>query len=361
MNETDDNNESDGDGPAEADADLSAPRRLSAQVAGVLALLGQARAEAEKAGPGAGPRLLTAYRGRFSVAMKAFGEALADVIEQAPQTLDPGNPESPIAPLLEKSRDLPLFRRAKQSINNEEEDHELQRVLLSGRGAGFDLPSLLLEDYFHETVFARSFRSRATAMGELLRQEVCRRVAAGQKEVRLLNLRCGGLVELDPLLEHSACVARVVLTCVDDSTSALRQTRQSLTRKLMHPPRFVRADPLTLGESLNRPRPPFDLILTFSLFDLLSNRAALSFARSCHTLLKPDGALVTSGYSPLVPRGERALALALLGAQVNFRDEIEWRTLLRSASFVADSIRFEHREPAAIAFCAFRDEKTVLQ
>ncbi len=361
MNAHDDSTESDGDDPYGARDEGSPPDRLSKRVAAVLALLGKARAEAEKAGPGAGPRLLAAYRLPFRAAMDAFADTLADALEQAPQALDPNSPDNPLAPLLDKARDLPLFRRAQQSIANDEDDHELQRVLLTGRGAGFDLPSLLLENYFQETVFVRTFRGRVAAVGDLLRAEVCRRVEAGQREVRLLYLRCGGLLELEPLLEHPLCSTHTAFTFVDDSTSALRITRQNIERKLALRPRFIRADPLTVGENINRPRPPFDLLVTFSLFDMLPPSAALGLARNCQAMVKPGGALITSGYLPEVPRGENALALGFLGARVNYWDEAAWLNLLQRASFDCSAIHFERRPPAALALLAPRGEIPVLQ
>jgi SAM-dependent methyltransferase len=361
MNAHDDSTESDGDDPYRADDEGSPLDKLSKRIAAVLALLGEARAAAEKAGPGASPRLLAEYRVPFNAAMEALADALADAFEQAPQAFDRNSPDNPLTPLLDKARDLPLVRRAQQSISNDEDDHELQRVLLNGRGAGFDLPSLLLENYFQETVFVRTFRGRIAALGELLRDEVRRRVESGQKEVRLLYLRCGGLLELEPLLEHPLCAAHAAFTFVDDSTSALRITRQNIERRLALRPRFVKADPLTVGENINRPRPPFDLLVTFSLFDMLPTPAALGLARNCHTLVKPGGALITSGYLPDVPRGENALALGFLGARVNYWDESAWRNLLQRASFDCSAIRFERRPPAALALLAPRGETPVLQ
>jgi SAM-dependent methyltransferase len=354
MNATDDSPESDDDKRQGRRVNSMPPGVLAERIAEVLSVLAAAQAEAERAGPGAAPRLLVAYRERFRIAMQAFGDALADALEATPGVFAPDSPDNPLTPLLERTRDLPLFRRAQQSIKNDEDDHDLHRVLVVGRGAGFDLPSLLLEDYYQDTVLVRTFRRRVASMGEMLRDEVCRRVAEGQKEVRLLNLRCGGLLELEPLLEHSVCAAHSAITCVDDSTTALRLARQSVARRLALQPRFVRADPLTLGENPNRPREPFDFVLTFSLFDLLPPTTALRLARNCSGLLKPDGALITTGYLPSVPRGEKALALGLLGARVNFWDEPSWRNLLRRASFDSVATRFERRSPAAIALSAPR-------
>jgi hypothetical protein len=103
---------------------------------------------------------------------------------------------------------------------------------------------------------------------------------------------------------------------------------------------------------------PFDILLTFSLFDLLPPAVALSLARNCSTLLKPGGALITTGYLPSVPRGEKALALGLLGAQVNYWDEGDWQALLSRALFTRENIRFDHRAPAAITLLALKAEKT---
>jgi hypothetical protein len=125
------------------------------------------------------------------------------------------------------------------------------------------------------------------------------------------------------------------------------------------PTRTIRADPLAIGESLNRPGPLFDLLLTFSLFDLLSQPAAQSLARSSRALIKPGGALITSGYGLGVPRGETALALGFLGVRVNLWDEGDWRSLLQRASFDVSAIRFERRPPAAIALLAPRGDAPV--
>jgi SAM-dependent methyltransferase len=354
MNANDDSTASDGDAPPGSGAARSPLGALTHAIDNVLALLAEAQAEADKAGPGAAPRLLAAYRDRFHAAMSAFIDALADALDRAPATLAAASPDNPIAPLIAKARDLPLFRRAQDTLANTDDARELQRVLLNGRGAGFDFPSLLLEDYFRETVFVRTFRSRVTLFGEMLRDEVLARLSGGRKEVRLLNLRCGGLLELGPLLAHPICAAGAAITFVDESTSALRLARQNVERKLALPPRFVRADPLTLSDSLNRPHQPFDLVVTFSQFDVLPLPAALTFARGAYLMLAPGGALAASGYSPDVPRGERALALGLLGARVNCWAEADWSKLLGQAAFDRESARFQRRPPAALAILAQR-------
>ena len=219
MNESDDHIDSDGDGHNAETPLETLEQSLAGRVAAALAVLAEAQAEAEKAGPGAVARVVALYGDRFASAMEDFGEALADALGSSPATLDLG-------PLLAMSRDLPVFRRAQQVVAKKEADPELQMVLLRGRGAAFDAPSLLLDRYYQESVSARSLRSRVVALGELLTEEVCARVARGQNEVRLLHLQSGSLAELDAVLDHPVCSAHLAITFVDGSTPALRGSRQ---------------------------------------------------------------------------------------------------------------------------------------
>lgn len=356
MNDFNDHTDEDGDAAGPPVSGEDSERALTVAVSRALAVLNEATQAAEKAGPGSAPRIVAAYRQRFHVLMAALAEALADLVEVRPHALaDLRDGNNPLGSLHDLARSLPLVRRAQQSVANDNRNHhELQRVLLSGRGAGYDVPTLLIEDYFQETYFARSFRARVTGLGEAIRDAVRGRVAAGQSEVRLLHLRCGMLAELEPLLDDPTCAGRVDIMFVDENTESLRRAQKVAYRRLTLKPALIRADPIKLWDGLNRPAGAFDLVSSLSLFDLLPRSVALSLVKSCSASMKPGGALLTSSYHSAVPRGERALALAMLKAQVNCWDEAAWQPLLAAARFDPAQTRFDRPQPAGLVVHAVR-------
>jgi len=356
MNDYNDQTDDDSDAADRPAAEEDPGRALTVAVNRALALLTEATQAAEKAGPGSAPRIVAAYRHRFHVLMAALAETLADLLDQRPHALaELRDGNNPLGPLHDLARSLPLVLRAQQSVANDKKNHhELQRVLLNGRGAGYDVPTLLIEDYFQETYFARSFRARVAGLGEAIRHAARSRIAAGQNEVRVLHLRCGMLAELDPLLDDPACAGRVAITFVDENTDSLRRTQKVVYRRLTQKTTFIRADPVKLWDGLNRPVGAFDMVSSLSLFDLLPRPTVLGLVKNCSGSLKPGGALLTSGYQSSVPRGERVLAFAMLKAQVNCWDEAAWQPLLAAARFDLAQSHFDWRQPAGLVIHAIK-------
>jgi len=247
-----------------------------------------------------------------------------------------------------------LFRRVQDWSQNVSDSDEVERTMLQANQPGYNLPTRLVADFYRRTAMVRSFQSRAATLGEWVRVEVRTRALTVRKPVRLLRLLCGSGLEGEVVLADPVCAQNMMVVCVDQNLPALRRGRQELGRRLTHKPRFLRADPLDLGLHLNRPRQRFDVIYTLTQFDNLSDSQAFSMLRTCHDLLDQGGVLLTGGYLPELPRSETALLAGLVGAPIFYRDEDEWRWLLRSAAFDLDNSRFERRLPAAIIVAARR-------
>ncbi len=343
--------------PAE---DLTSDRdpeaRLHERLAEVVRVLALAEKEGRLAGPAAF-RLLEKYRTPFAEAMTGFGEALADYLplDSAYPTLfeQPAFSEE-LQPLLLGLRHFPLFRRIQDLGRHHQNDEQVERDVLLGGQPGFDPPMSLLEAYYRNTVTVRSFQSRAAALAELMRAEVRTRVLSEGRPVRMLRLVCGSGVEPEAVMADRVCVENLVVTCVDTSLFALRRAGRVLERRLVHKPRLLRADPLSLNSNPNRPRELFDIVYTLTLFVTLASSEAVALARSCFSFLAPGGVLLAGSYAPDLPRSEKALLAGLLGLRIEYRDEEDWQQLLRAARFDPGSMRLERPAPSTILVAAPR-------
>lgn len=331
-------------------------QRLRERLAEVVRVLVLADEEGRRAGPAAF-RLLEKYRTPLAEAAYQLGEVLPDF-----RSADGSSPplfENPvfleqIGPLYGYLRSLPLFRRVQDWSQNVWDSGEVERTMLQANQPGYDLPTRLVADFYRRTEMVRSFQSRAAAMGEWVRVEVRMRAISTKKPVRLLRLLCGSGLEVEVVLADPVCAQNMMVLCVDQNLPALRRGREELGKRLAHKPRFLRADPLALGLHLNRPRQRFDVIYTLTLFDNLSDSEALKMLRICYDLLAPEGVLLTGGYLPELPRSEMALLAGLMEAHLYYRDEAEWRRMLRGAAFDLGNSRLEQRLPAAILVAARR-------
>lgn len=348
-------------GPAgDLNSDRDPEQELRERLAKVVRVLTLADEEGRRAGPAAF-RLLEKYRIPLAEAGYDLGDALADLRSADgtfPQLLaDPAFLEH-IGPLYEYLRSLPLFRRVQDWSQNVLDSDEVERTMLQGNQSGYNLPTRLVADFYRRTAMVRSFQSRAAALGEWVRDEVRSRAIAGRRPVPLLRLLCGSGLEGEVVLADPVCAQNMTVLCIDQNLSALRRGREELGRRLTHKPRFLRADPLALGSHLNRPRQRFDVIYTLTLFDNLSESRTVTMLRTCYDFLEPGGVLLTGGYLPELPRSEKALLTGLVGVHLQYRDQDEWRRLLRSASFAPGDLRLEHRLPAAILVAARRNGAT---
>jgi len=345
------------EGPAD---DLTSERdpeqRLRECTAELVRILAQAEEADRLAGPAAF-RLLERFRAPFAEAMTRFGEALADSLplDSAYPTLfeHPAYSEQ-LRPLSDGLRSFPLFRRIQDLSGDRQNDEEIERSVLLGGQPNFDLSMRLMENYYRNTVTVRSFRSRAAALAEQTRVEIRTRALSEGRPIRLLRLVCGSGVEPEAVMQDRVCAQNLVVTCVDNSLSSLRRAGRVLERQLVHKPRLLRADPLTLSLNPNRPREPFDIVHTLTLFVTLTPSEALTLARNCYGFLAPGGVLLTGSYAPDLPRSERALLAGLLGLRIEYRDEAAWQQLLRAARFDPDSTRMYRPAPSTIVVAARR-------
>lgn len=344
-------------GPSEdLTSDRDPEQRLRERLAEVVRVLALADEEGRRAGPAAF-RLLKRYRAPFAEALTGFGEALDDFLplDSAYPTLftHPAYSEQ-LRPLSDGLRSFPLFRRIQNLSGNHRNDEEIERTVLLGGQPEFDLPARLVEDFYRSTVTVRSFQSRAAALAEQTRVEIRARVLSEGRPVRMLHLVCGSGVEPEAVMRDRVCAENLVVTCVDESLSSLRRAGRVLERRFAHKPRLLRADPLTLRSNPNRPREPFDIVHTLTLFVTLNPSEAVTLARNCYGFLAPGGVLLTGSYASDLPRSEKALLAGLLGLRIQYRDEEDWQQLLSAARFDPGSMRLERPAPSTILVAARR-------
>ena len=330
--------------------------RLRERLAEVVRLLALADVEGKRAGPAAF-RLLETYRGPFADALDHFGEALADYLAVSPDT--PTLLEHPafaeqLKPFLDLMRALPVLRRTQEWRQRGVERDELRAVALLASQPAFDPPTLLLGDAYGNTAMFKSYRKRVAVLGEWVHVEARTRVASQQEPVRLLKLAGGSGQEMEPLLADARCAANLLVTYVDEDNIGVRLVRQNIEQRLAHRPHILRADLLSLGSNPNRPRGAFDIVYALDLFNTLTVQQISDMLRTSFAFLKPGGVLFTGGFLPDVPRGEKAILAGLMGTQVQFLDEIDWRQLLLAATFDLDSTRLERMTPSTVLVAARR-------
>ncbi len=337
-------------------SDGSPEQQVLERLAEVVRLLALADAEGKRAGPAAF-RLLDKYRGPFSDAIVNFGEALADFLAAHPDT--PTLLEHPafaeqLKPLLNLMRALPVLRRMQEWGPRRLERDEVRRAALLASQPAFDLPTLLLGDYYGNSAMFRSYRTRVTVLAEWVHEEARTLLATQQEPVRLLKLAGGSGQEMEPLLADAKCAANLFVTYVDEDSIGVRRVRQSIEKRLAHRPRMLRADLLSLGSNPNRPRGAFDIVYALDLFNTLTIQQISDALRAGFAFLKPGGVLFTGGFLPDVPRSEKAILAGLMSTQVQYLDEIDWRRLLREAAFDLESSRLEILEPSTILVASRR-------
>jgi SAM-dependent methyltransferase len=328
-------------------------QKIAQAVDDVLSVLAAAEKAAARPNSPTKGRLLAKYRGPFTAAMSALGEALAQAAENDPhENIDRQSDRQSIQQIRAIMSMSAVVRRAQDWLNDEEEGAEVQREALEGKIGGFDISSRLINENQQGSHLARSYRNRGELLGRHLRDEIHRRVDEGQVPVEVLCLRSGSALELVAALQDPVSARAAALTLVDPSTNALRRTRHHFAGLLNRPPKLIRADPATLHHSPSRPRKRFDIVYSLGMFDVLQFDGASELLAAIRTFLKPDGVLITGGFGPNAPRAEEAFAAVVLGADIVYRDRAAWDQLLFAGSFDPQGTVFSTDELATIVLTA---------
>ncbi len=279
-------------------------------------------------------RVVDKYREPLTAAMVALGQSLADFLDAPGGAVDLGLLRSHILePVLTPSRALPVFRRAESWAATKAEAAELHGLLIDGRPAGFDIPTLLLDDFYQRGPGAIALRARAEAMVQMLHDEVTSRCREQPRELRVMFLGASSLLNVGSALTDRNLACHLSVLIVDSDTHALRHARQGLEDHVGIRAGVLRAAPAHLSTHPGRPTRPFDIVYGVTQYDVLSLDAAQVFTRQLAAFLKPGGVLLAGSYLPTLPRATRALATAFVGMEWHYLDEEMWRSLLSGSPF----------------------------
>jgi hypothetical protein len=335
---------------------------LRSQVDAVMRVLASARQDADFR-PSVPPlRLVETYRDDLQAAMYALGETLADFLVESVLPVDFETLRTGILePILTLVRTLPLHRRVEESTQHTADSFELQRLVLDGRPMGFDLESLLLEDFLQNGPGARSFRRRAAAMVSLFHAEAAHHRGPEVRELRVLVLGADTVLSLDAPFQNHISTASFSFLVVDGDTRALRWARRRIEEILDVRPAVVRSTPESFAKNPGRDIRPFDIVFTLTTYNTLSPEAALGFTRGVADLLKAGGALLTGCYLPGVPRAMQALALAFASMEWHYWDEGMWREMLSQLPFDLSASRFDTLPPHTLVVLARRSQQEMFR
>ena len=227
--------------------------------------------------------------------MLALGETLADFFEEDVGPIDFGTLRTTfLQPVLALSRTLPVFRRAETWAATGAETAELHRIILEGRSTGFDIPTLLLDDFYQRGAGAASLRSRASALVRILYDEVQRQGGSEQQPVQVLVLGANSVLALGAALAGHDSPGPLSILIVDSDTQALRRARQSVEDTLGIRPAVLRATPFTLAAHPSRPTEPFDIVYTLTPGTTGCRRKRQwDLTQDIVSFLQPGGALLT--------------------------------------------------------------------
>ncbi len=176
--------------------DVNQAAALHAQVAEVLRVL-QAASEFAQSGQGVGrPRILARFGGRVEAAMLALGETLAGFLFAGDSPADLNALRAGfLEPILALSRSLAVYNRAEEWSRHKEKTGELHPLVLEGRAVGFDPETLLLDDFYKNTIFVRALRSRISVLARFFLEEAAHR-AAESRDLRVLIVGANSILQL---------------------------------------------------------------------------------------------------------------------------------------------------------------------
>jgi hypothetical protein len=141
--------------------------------------------------------------------MLALGDALADVIDESDEPVDFAALRANfLEPILALSWSLPIFARAIEWGRNRAKAFAPHPLVFEGRTVGFDVETLLLDDFYQNGFFASSLRSRVAALMSLMREELTDRDRTSGRDARLLVLGANSVLDFTSLLSALGTATR---------------------------------------------------------------------------------------------------------------------------------------------------------
>lgn len=300
-------------------------------------------------------RTLEKYGPLLDAAMVALGKTLGDFLDSSGAQVDYAVLRSQyLEPILALARTLPVFRRAVDWVSHRAEGVELQRILLEGRSMGFDAQTLLLDAFFQNSPGTRSLRARASFLVGMYHDEMGALRRQKTDSERTLVLGASSVLNLTSPFPGHPAPAHTSVVIVDSDTQALRRARQRIEEGLKTRSALLRSEPESVVLYRDRVKPPFDVVYTLGLYDLLPVEAALELTRGIAEMLKPGGSLLTGCYLPTLPAPYRALAKAFVGMDWKYWDEATWRDMLVGLSFDLSASRLDVVAPDTLMIVARR-------
>lgn len=249
------------------------------------------------------------------------------------------------------SRTGPFFDRSYGKLRGYPGDHETLEILYTCRPSGADLRARIFDDYYLRTLAARAIRNRLTCLAAQLEEAVQACAAQSLAPVRVLSLGSGPARELVLLADNPGFSEVAAITCLDQSSEALRYVRSRLNGRLNNRVTYLRGNPLRFAHGPARPSRPYHIIYSGDMLDYLDAEQARQLIEDCYSLLAPGGRLIFGGMGAGLPANERVLLAWLLAWHLSYRSEEACRRIFAGTAFGVERLRFES-EPLAISFLA---------
>jgi SAM-dependent methyltransferase len=290
------------------------------------------------------PQILAGNRTEFYGVMNSLGFGILDFLAEdpSPAQIDAVRAQV-VTPIRAWSATSPIFNRTFRSTPTGPHDFEIPAMVIQNRGAGADLSSWVLNDFYLHSIAAKALRNRYAMLIARLLREVTLRTQAGINPVQVLNLKCDAGNELLTLAEEPE-FALTEITCLDEDSTALRAARAKLEKRLPTQAWFLRVGAMRYAQSPMRRLQHYDISYAAILLDHLTDRQVVALVRACHDLLAADGVLILGSPTSGVPASERALIAWVMDLVVHYRDEPDFQRLFAQTPFGSEMLCFE-REP----------------
>lgn len=273
--------------------------------------------------------------------LEAIGEAIhAFLASQPPASAVERAYAAVTSRLRAWSSTSPVFHHIYHVPRHQFDTFEIAELVVAGRPGGADLAGYMMDQFFLNTITARSFRLRIQRLASLIHAEVQARTEI-RKPVRILNLHTGSGRELDLLTKERALLTRVHLTCLDTDAAGLRRVRSRLEPAFGDRAAFQLGDPRKIVASRLWPEAPYDIIYALVLCDQLSDRQVVPLVANCYRGLRPSGVLIIGNFAATMPLSEYHLMNWVLNFDIRRRGEATWRALLEKTPFGASALRIE--------------------
>ncbi len=303
----------------------------------------QIAAHITRVSSGEAQTVLARHRPTFYASMDALGVGILDFLAENP----PPDRIQEVRLLVTThinhwSNTSPILHHSLRQPPGQAVDPALVKAMLEKRPAGADIPSRIFNDYFRHSIGGSAYRDRLEMLVEAVQDTVSSRAAAGAKSVRILCLHVSGAGEILTLAQDQAFAEIAEVTCIDDRSEALRDTRRELKGWLTKRCTFMHVDALRYARRPDRPSQPYDIIYGIGIFEHLNAAQAIQLAQDCRTLLASHGVLYAGSVTVNIPEAEQILRAWLTGSELQYRDEPAWRQIFNQAGFAASALRFTY-------------------